>query len=172
MTTEPLTGLAAVTRTIPGGEVTAFVDEEGVVRAAGFGPAEAVAARLLGPDHAARWAPADPRHPVGAALEAYAAGDRTALDRVPVRQPGTALMQAVWRALREVPPGEPTTYAALAAAAGAPRAVRAAASACARNRIAPFVPCHRAVRTGGGLGGFAYGLGVKQALLDFEASAG
>ena len=52
--------------------------------------------------------------------------------------------------------------------AGRPAAARAAAGACARNRVAVVVPCHRVIRGDGGLGGYAYGLEVKQALLDFE----
>lgn len=166
--------LLTVTGAVPGGDVTAFVDEAGVVRAAGFGPADEVAARLLTgalAELAGRVrTPAGAGHPVARALSAYADGDAAALDRVPVDQPGTVLSQAVWSALRAIAPGSPATYAELAAAAGAPRAVRAAASACARNRIAPFVPCHRAIRTGGGLGGYAYGLPVKEALLAWEAA--
>jgi len=71
--------------------------------------------------------------------------------------------------LRSVAPGEPVTYTELAAMAGRPDAARAAASACARNACGLFVPCHRVVRTGGGLGGYRYGLGVKQWLLDHES---
>jgi len=52
--------------------------------------------------------------------------------------------------------------------AGRPAAARAAAGACARNRVAVVVPCHRVIRGDGGLGGYAFGLEVKQALLDFE----
>lgn len=162
--------LSAITGTVPGGLVTAFVATDGVIRAAGYGEAAAVAARLLtGPLRGLDWAPYQGDHPVRQAMADYVAGDLSALDRLPVAQPGTALMQDSWRALRQVPPGKPVSYAALAAAAGAPRAHRAVASACARNRIAPFVPCHRAIRTGGGLGGYAYGLPVKEALLAHEA---
>jgi methylated-DNA-[protein]-cysteine S-methyltransferase len=74
-----------------------------------------------------------------------------------------------WGVLRTVEPGEPVTYTGYAALAGRPAAVRAAASACARNAAALFVPCHRVVRTGGGLGGFRWGTDVKRWLLDHEA---
>ena len=63
----------------------------------------------------------------------------------------------------------PAALAEFATALGSPRAVRAAASICARNAPALFVPCHRVLRTGGGLGGFAWGTHVKRALLDREA---
>jgi methylated-DNA-[protein]-cysteine S-methyltransferase len=72
--------------------------------------------------------------------------------------------------LRTVPAGEPDTYAAFAARCGRPAAVRAAAGACARNAAALFVPCHRVLATGGGLGGFRWGTPVKRWLLDHEAA--
>lgn len=81
---------------------------------------------------------------------------------------GTAFQQAVWAALRAIPPGETRTYAELAAAAGNPRAVRAAGTACGANQLAVVIPCHRALRTGGGLGGYAYGLDRKRALIGRE----
>ncbi|QUC12596.1 methylated-DNA--[protein]-cysteine S-methyltransferase [Arachnia propionica] len=70
--------------------------------------------------------------------------------------------------MRRIPPGRTVSYSELAAMAGRPAAARAAAGACARNRVAVVVPCHRVIRGDGGLGGYAFGLEVKQALLDFE----
>jgi methylated-DNA-[protein]-cysteine S-methyltransferase len=70
--------------------------------------------------------------------------------------------------MREVPPGETITYTELAARAGSPTAVRAAGQACARNVIAPIVPCHRILRSDGTFGGYAYGLHVKRWLLAHE----
>jgi methylated-DNA-[protein]-cysteine S-methyltransferase len=67
-----------------------------------------------------------------------------------------------------IPFGKVLTYAELAAAAGSPRAVRAAGQAMARNPVPIVVPCHRVLRTGGGLGGYGGGLHVKQWLLDLE----
>jgi methylated-DNA-[protein]-cysteine S-methyltransferase len=72
--------------------------------------------------------------------------------------------------LRTVKPGAPVTYADYATLAGSPTAVRAAASACARNAAALFVPCHRVVRTGGALGGFRWGVDAKRWLLTHETS--
>ncbi len=71
--------------------------------------------------------------------------------------------------MRSIPPGQTWSYARLAAEAGRPTAVRAAGSACARNLVAPFVPCHRVVRSDGSLGGYAYGLDIKRALLAHES---
>lgn len=104
-----------------------------------------------------------------AAVAAYYAGDFAAIDAVPVRQSGTAMQIAGWQALRAIAPGEPLTYTGFAAALGSPGAVRAAASVCARNAAALFVPCHRVLRTGGAHGGFAWGVEVKERLLAREA---
>ncbi|WP_101847094.1 methylated-DNA--[protein]-cysteine S-methyltransferase [Zhihengliuella sp. ISTPL4] len=105
------------------------------------------------------------------AVRAYYAGDVAAVDAVAVAQTGTALQLAGWAALRGITPGEPLTYTSFAARLGSPRAVRAAASICARNTPALFVPCHRVLRTDGSLGGFAWGLPVKESLLARERAA-
>ena len=103
-----------------------------------------------------------------AALRDYFAGDVGALANVTVSQPGGPFHARAWATMREVPPGTTVSYAELAARAGAPRAVRAAGSACARNAICLFVPCHRIVRSDGSLGGYYYGLDTKRRLLEHE----
>lgn len=87
---------------------------------------------------------------------------------IPLDVKGTAFQEACWKALREIPLGETRTYAQIAAAAGNPGAVRAAGSANARNNVAVLIPCHRVIRTGGDLGGYAYGLDIKRELLERE----
>jgi len=94
-----------------------------------------------------------------------AAGPRPDL---PLDLRGTAFQISVWRFLMSVKPGDVVSYSELAAGAGKPRAVRAAASACAANRIALLVPCHRALRADGSLGGYRWGPERKRALLDAE----
>ena len=84
---------------------------------------------------------------------------------------GTAFQVRVWKFLRTLKDGEVLTYAELASRLGMPRAVRAVASACARNRIAVLIPCHRILRSDGGLGGYRWGLGRKSDLLDREREA-
>jgi methylated-DNA-[protein]-cysteine S-methyltransferase len=106
--------------------------------------------------------------PAAAALRDYFAGDVRALDRVDVHQPGGPFHTAVWREMRAIPPGTTVSYGELAARAGAPRAARAAGSACARNAVCLFVPCHRVVGRDGSLGGYYYGLATKRSLLDHE----
>jgi AraC family transcriptional regulator of adaptative response/methylated-DNA-[protein]-cysteine methyltransferase len=89
---------------------------------------------------------------------------------VPLDVRGTAFQQAVWRALREIPPGSTATYAEIAGRVGAPTAVRAVAQACAANPLAVVVPCHRVVRRDGGLSGYRWGVQRKRALLDREGA--
>jgi O-6-methylguanine DNA methyltransferase len=71
--------------------------------------------------------------------------------------------------LREIPPGSTASYADIAAKIGHPKAARAVAQACASNKIAVAIPCHRAVRRDGGLGGYRWGMERKRAVLDREA---
>lgn len=84
---------------------------------------------------------------------------------------GTAFQQAVWAALQAIPPGETRSYGEIAAAIGKPGAVRAAGSACGDNGLAVLIPCHRVLRSDGSLGGYAYGLARKRALLEREGSS-
>lgn len=88
---------------------------------------------------------------------------------IPLDVKGTAFQEAVWRELRRIPPGETRSYAEIAAAAGNPRAVRAAGSANGANNVAVLIPCHRVIRSDGSLGGYAYGLDIKRELLEREA---
>ena len=87
---------------------------------------------------------------------------------IPLDVKGTAFQEACWDALRAIPPGETRTYSEIAAAAGNAKAVRAAGSANARNNVAVLIPCHRVVRKGGDLGGYAYGPDIKRELLKRE----
>lgn len=107
---------------------------------------------------------------ISPAVEAFYDGDpRQAMD-VPVRQQSGPFRAHAWDVLRQVKPGFPVTYTEYAALAGNPKAVRAAASACAFNAAALFVPCHRVIRTDGSLGGFRWGLRIKESLLAREAT--
>ena len=160
-------GLMVATAVLPGGHLTVAVTPNGVVHRSLFGSADellkALGAPVVGPE--------DLPGGVADALARYAAGEVGALDGVRVRQPGGTFLQSVWAVMREIPAGTTVSYTELARRAGRPTAVRAAASACARNMLAPFVPCHRVVRSDGSLGGYAYGLATKQALLDHERAS-
>ncbi|HWV12089.1 MAG TPA: bifunctional DNA-binding transcriptional regulator/O6-methylguanine-DNA methyltransferase Ada, partial [Sphingobium sp.] len=91
-----------------------------------------------------------------------------ALD-LPLDVNGTAFQQAVWAALRAIPAGETRSYGEIAAAIGRPGAMRAAGTACGDNGLAVVIPCHRVLRSDGGLGGYAYGVKRKKALLERES---
>jgi AraC family transcriptional regulator of adaptative response/methylated-DNA-[protein]-cysteine methyltransferase len=93
---------------------------------------------------------------------------RLGLD-LPLDIRGTAFQHRVWAALRDIPPGATVSYAELAERIGAPRAVRAVAGACAANKIAVAIPCHRVVRNDGALSGYRWGVERKRLLLDRES---
>lgn len=154
----------ATTLDTPVGALALLVHDDALV-AAGFTPIDDQFARLR---TSASLRVVDALGPFSVALQAYFDGDVTAPDTLPVSQPGGAFRQAAWKVMREVPPGETISYAELASRSGSPTAVRAAGSACATNMVAPIVPCHRIVRTGGSLGGYYYGLSTKQWLLAHE----
>jgi len=85
---------------------------------------------------------------------------------------GTAFQWKVWRELQKIPFGETRSYSEIASAIGSPRAVRAVASACANNRVAIVIPCHRVIRESGSLGGYRWGLERKRNLLTKERASG
>ena len=81
---------------------------------------------------------------------------------------GTAFQWRVWQALQRIPRGETRTYAQVAESLGIPTGARAVARACASNRVALLIPCHRVVRGDGGMGGYRWGIARKEALLRSE----
>lgn len=152
----------------PIGPFTAVVDEDGAVLASGWTATTDDLLPLIHPTLRPSSLTAGDLGAVGEAITRYHAGELSAIDDVPVRQRSGEFLQHAWDVLRTVPAGAPVTYTEYAAKSGRPAAVRAAASACARNAAALFVPCHRVLRTDGTLGGFRWGVEVKQRLLDHE----
>lgn len=114
----------------------------------------------------------DGAHPVlraaVAQLQEYFAGARAHFDVPLDLSHGTVFQQAVWQALRTIPPGATTSYGALSRHVGSPSAVRAVGAAVGRNPISVIVPCHRVVGADGSLTGYAGGLDRKTALLALE----
>lgn len=106
-----------------------------------------------------------------AQLTAYFAGERTRFE-LPLSPRGTDFQRSVWVAVDAVPYGATTTYSALAAQLGRPRACRAVGAANGRNPLPVVVPCHRVVGAAGALTGYGGGLERKRALLDLESVAG
>ena len=162
--------LTHLTLDTPAGPFTAVVTEAGAVRASGFTADVGELMSLVHRDLVEETRPAHDAGRVGAAVRSYLDGDLTAIDDVPVEQRiGGTFIAHAWRVMRDIKPGAPVTYTEFAALAGRPAAVRGAASACARNPTALFVPCHRVLGTDGGLRGFRWGLPVKRWLLDHES---
>ena len=182
----------------PDGPFTIIADADAVLASGWTGDPDFLAARL-GRDHwgrflvvptgGNRWG-TDPAHDLShctdsgpnhdcpavldqalTAVAAYYRGDGTPAQQVPTHQPAAAFHARARRALRGIPYAHRITYAELAAAAGNPRAARAAATACSHNNTALFIPCHRVVRRDGAPGGFLYGPALKQSLLTREAES-
>ncbi|MCC4248407.1 MULTISPECIES: methylated-DNA--[protein]-cysteine S-methyltransferase [Microbacterium] len=154
----------------PDGPFAILADDGDRVIVAGWtDDADAVLARLHPRNRPAEIVTGETR--AAAAVAAYYNGDLGAIDDVEVVQFGTPLQQRGWAALRAIRAGEPLTYTGFATALGSPTAVRAAASICARNAPALFVPCHRVLRGDGTMGGFAWGVDIKRRLLAREAAA-
>lgn len=91
--------------------------------------------------------------------------------RIPIAARGTAFQFQVWRFLQTIPRGQTRSYGQVAAAIGRPRAARAVARACAENPVALLIPCHRVLRGDGAIGGYRWGVKIKEQLLAREASA-
>lgn len=161
--------MTALIQTIdtPDGALTILADAEQRVLASGWsGDHEAIIARVhpsMRPTDVS-----EGETDAASAASAYYDGDLAAIDSVAVHQHGTEMQHLGWAALRRITPGRPLTYSEFAIELGSPSAVRAAASICARNAPALFVPCHRVLRSDGSLGGFAWGLEVKERLLARE----
>jgi methylated-DNA-[protein]-cysteine S-methyltransferase len=100
----------------------------------------------------------------------YFDGDLRSINSIKVRQPGGEFSQAAWSAMRRIKAGTVDSYADLAHNAGSPAAVRAAGSACAKNKIILIVPCHRVVKTGGAIGNYGPGVDKKIWLLRHEGA--
>jgi methylated-DNA-[protein]-cysteine S-methyltransferase len=104
------------------------------------------------------------------ALEDYFDGDLKAINSIKVRQPGGEFSQAAWSSMRKIKAGSMESYADLAYRAGSPAAVRAAGSACAKNKIAVIIPCHRIIKSGGAIGAYGWGVNKKIWLLKHEGA--
>ena len=102
-------------------------------------------------------------------LREYFSGQRTAFD-LPMAPQGTDFRRAVWNALMEIPYGETRSYSDIAAAVGKPSAQRAAGNAIGDNPILIVIPCHRVIRSDGGMGGFSAGTDMKKFLLKLEGN--
>ncbi|MCB5273154.1 Bifunctional transcriptional activator/DNA repair enzyme Ada [Arthrobacter sp. SO5] len=157
-----------LTMSTPDGPFT-IIARDGAVLASGW---TAVPGELTGQIHAdllpTEYEPVTDLGAISAAVGDFYAGNPAAAREVPVLQKSGPFRGHAWEVLRSVEPGHPVTYTDYAELSGNVKAVRAAASACAFNAAALFVPCHRVIRTDGSLGGFRWGLAIKESLLERE----
>ena len=156
----------------PLGEILLACDAEGRLRALDFHDYEQRMRQLLRL-HYGSFELASGLAPVAitAPMRAYFAGEQAALASIPVETGGTPFQCSVWAALRRIPLGITTTYGALAASIGRPRAVRAVGLANGANPVSIVVPCHRVIGSDGALTGFGGGLHRKRWLLEHEGVA-
>jgi methylated-DNA-[protein]-cysteine S-methyltransferase len=153
----------------PIGTLLLVSDDDGRVRALDFNDYEARMLRLLKTHYGdPTLAPGQASVPARRALDAYFAGDLTAIDDVRVATGGTPFQRTVWAALRRIPAGTTTSYGVLAATIGHPSAMRAVGLAVGSNPVAVIVPCHRVIGADHSLTGYAGGLPRKRWLLEHE----
>ncbi len=157
----------------PLGEILLVTDEAGAVRAIDFHDYAPRMTRLLRLHYGDQpltdgAAPVETRQ--GQDLTAYFDGQFEALDAIAWATGGTAFQRQVWRALRDIPAGTTSTYAALAARIGKPSAIRAVGAANGANPLAILVPCHRLIGADGSLTGYGGGLERKRWLLEHEGA--
>jgi len=151
----------------PLGPFSIATDSNGAVHATAFGDEAALRERLLSASNTAVLKTPARSSEARKQVEEYFRQKRQSFD-LPLAAHGTAFQQRVWDALREIAFGTTTSYGALAAQLGSPKAARAVGSANGANPICLIVPCHRVIATNGTLGGFAFGLAIKEALLAHE----
>jgi AraC family transcriptional regulator of adaptative response/methylated-DNA-[protein]-cysteine methyltransferase len=150
----------------PFGEALVMGTDRGI---SGIGFAAETGAGATMADLTGRWPKADfVEDPL--ALRPWVDAAFGATGQTPLYLIGAPFQIKVWEALLAIPSGQVTTYSELAGAVGAPRAVRAVGTAVGRNPVSWLIPCHRALRKSGGLGGYHWGLPVKRAMLAWEAA--
>jgi len=155
----------------PLGQMLIATDEQGVLRAVDWHDYEDRLHVLLSRQYRGDTValhPATAGSGVAPVIEAYFAGDIGAIDRLAVATGGTDFQRQVWKALRDIPPGETISYGTLAARIGKPAAVRAVGLANGANPIGVVVPCHRVIGANRSLTGYGGGLERKRWLLDHE----
>jgi AraC family transcriptional regulator, regulatory protein of adaptative response / methylated-DNA-[protein]-cysteine methyltransferase len=114
----------------------------------------------------------DASETAGVAGRAFSAPAGAHSPPIPLHVRGTNFQLKVWNALLRLPPGEVTTYGELARSIAAPGSARAVGGAVGDNVIACLIPCHRVIRSGGGFGGYRWGVARKRAILDWEGALG
>ena len=147
-----------------------LISDEQILLAAGFKSLNDLIKRLSEEDSLQQVKEVKKIAKISDLITDYFDGDPMAINSIEVRQPGAKFSQNVWKSLRKIPVGKTLSYAELAKKSGSPDAVRAAGTACGNNLIAPIIPCHRVVKSGGALGNYGYGVKIKEWLLRHEGA--
>ncbi len=163
--------LSVLTAETPVGLFHLIVDEHGVAHASGFGDLADLVVRLPAMLRAQPFQ-IPSHHPYIEAINHYFQGELRALDGIPRSQVGSDFQTSVWRTMSGIPAGQTLSYKDLAQNAGFPGATRAAGTACCQNRLILLVPCHRIIKSDGGIGSYVYGSETKKYLLDHERRYG
>lgn len=173
MTAKPRRDLVLHRVATPIGDALLVCDGDGALRVFEFADYEWRMERPLRLHYGLRALPPEAPAPakLKRAIDAYFAGDLGAIDRLECRTGGTPFQCAVWAALRKIPVGQTTSYGALAAKLGVPKAVRAVGLANGANPIGVVVPCHRVIGSDGSLTGYGGGIERKRWLLRHEGVA-
>src|SRR3954452_20551184 len=157
----------------PLGTLLLLFDEEDRLRALDWEDYEARMRRLLRLPYRSEidLPPSEPPARIRESLASYFAGDHAALDAIEVEIAGTEFQRKLWSALRSIPSGQTSTYSALAAKIGLPKAIRAVGAANGANPISIVLPCHRVIGADSRLTGYGGGLDRKRWLLTHEGAA-
>jgi methylated-DNA-[protein]-cysteine S-methyltransferase len=153
----------------PVGELSLIADED-ILIAAGFSGVANLISRLDTKSAEQKLSKTFRIPIISDLISDYFDGDLNSLNGIRTRQSGAKFSQDVWKVMRKIPAGKTISYAELAKRAGSEAAVRAAGTACGNNLIAPIIPCHRIVKSGGALGNYGYGVKVKEWLLRHEGA--
>ena len=161
--------LRYITTTTPDGDFHIIIDDQDVALASGFGKLEHLIQRLPVSSEGYAFSGAK-GHDYERAVQKYFQGDSEALSSIKHHQDGSVFKKTVWSSISKIPYGQTVSYRALAETYGSAGAVRALGSACGSNRLILIIPCHRVVRSDGGLGEYYYGPDIKQSLLKREGA--
>jgi methylated-DNA-[protein]-cysteine S-methyltransferase len=159
--------LRSIASDTPDGEFHIIVDSDDVARASGFGGLANLQKRLPAEFHNISLESVT-NHPYESLVAAYYDGDTSALDKIPRHQEGSDFQEKVWQAISAIPYGKTMSYKELADASGNPAAIRAAGTICGLNKLILLVPCHRILKSDGGVGSYLYGPKIKTSLLRRE----
>lgn len=161
--------LQYTTNDTPDGAFHIIFDEDGIARASGFGDIRDLKKRLSEELRSVTLEPVH-NHPYQKFVQTYYDGDKIALDAIPREQTGSDFQKQVWQAISAVPYGQTISYKGLAEASGNSAAIRAAGTICGLNRLILLVPCHRVLKSDGGIGNYLYGSEIKESLLRREGA--